>query len=107
MTDERLRVRLRVMGFSSSSPSAPGFEKMLQRLGERFRGAEAQRIDAGALKSAVELGEALGVGARKFFAHCRAVGIQLEQFARFGVFEGNQARRGQRALARVVQVKAD
>src|SRR5438034_6072924 len=53
---------------SSASPPAAGFEKALQGLGERFRGAEAHRVHAGPAQGAVEVSQALLVGGVVSFA---------------------------------------
>src|SRR5881628_1120281 len=79
---------------SPSSPPSPCFEEMLQGLRERLVRAEAQCVHAGALESAIQLLQTFGVGLRELFAHQRAVRIQLEQFARFRIFDGEQARSG-------------
>ena len=53
---------------SSAPPSAARFEKLLQRLGERFAGAEAQRVHAGLAQGAVQFRQPLGVGFREISA---------------------------------------
>ena len=80
---------------------------MLQPLGERLGGAEAQGIDAGALKSAVQVSEAFGIDTDEFFPDGGAMGIQLEQLAGLRIFDGQQTGRGQDTLARIMEVEAD
>src|ERR1051325_807440 len=92
---------------SSPSPSLPGLEETLERLGERLRGAETQRIDAGAAQSAVKIGEAFGICRGKFFADNGAVGIDLEEFSRLSIFDREQTGGRQQALAGVMQMEAN
>src|SRR5258706_16424153 len=89
---------------SSPPPSAAGLKKSLQRLREGFARAEAQRIHARPAQGAVQFGEPFRVGGGVALPHGGAARIDFEQLPRFGVFEREQARIGQLALTRIVQV---
>jgi hypothetical protein len=80
---------------------------LLEGLGEVFGGAEAEGVNAGAAQGAIQFGKTLGIDGGIFVAHGSAVGVELEQFASLGVFEGQQAGPGQGAFARIMEVEAD
>ncbi len=80
---------------------------MLEGLSEGFAGAEAECVYARAAQSAIQFGETLGIRIREFLSHRGPGGVHFEKFTRFRVLDREQARRWQRAFARVVKVEAN
>ena len=94
--------------FSSSSPStAPRLEKSLQGLGKRSAVLKRRVSTPARRKARSSSASRSALVAANLSRTTAATGVEFDKFARLGVFDSQQARGRQNALARIMEVDAD